>query len=105
MSIESMKETIADKVAATLMFLEKRGKLILAALSPVIAAFVVYGIAGCVSRLSELDKRAQAEWPANRMEYADFDGHQYVLLRSMGDPTSCGVTHSPKCKCLQKGEP
>ncbi len=36
------------------------------------------------------------------LQYADFDGHRYVIYSSHGRG---GVCHSPTCPCMNKEEP
>lgn len=37
-----------------------------------------------------------------RFEYVEIDGHEYLLWN---DASRGGITHSPKCKCIQKDAP
>lgn len=69
-------------------------------------AVVMFLIASCtwvVSREIKEEQRLKDKWPASKMSYVEFDGHEYVLLDELGT-RSDGITHSPKCKCLQKEE-
>ena len=60
------------------------------------------GIGVMAHRDQKNREEAKKKWPASHMEYAEFDGHEYVMLEGWGTFPS-GITHSPKCKCLQKG--
>lgn len=69
-------------------------------------AVVMFLIASCtwvVSREIKEEKRLEDQWPASKMSYVEFDGHEYVLLDKFGARPD-GITHSPKCECLRKGE-
>lgn len=49
------------------------------------------------------DERTVANTPVDgRFEYVEVDGHEYVLWNRSSDS---GITHSPKCKCIQKDAP
>ena len=67
-------------------------------------AVVMFLIASCtwvVSREIKEEQRIEDQWPASKMSYVEFDGHEYVLLDKFG-ARSGGITHSPKCECLRK---
>jgi len=49
------------------------------------------------------DERTVANTPIDgRFEYVEVDGHEYLLWTGYGRD---GITHSPKCKCIQKDAP
>ncbi len=67
-------------------------------------AVVIFLIVSCtriVAREIKEEEKAYDGWPASKMRYVEFDGHQYVLLDKLGT-RSGGITHSPKCECLRK---
>lgn len=69
-------------------------------------AVVMFLIASCtwvVSMEIKEEQRLKDQWPASKMSYVEFDGHEYVLLDKFG-ARSGGITHSPKCECLKKKE-
>lgn len=69
-------------------------------------AVVMFLIASCtwvVSMEIKEEQRLEDQWPASKMSYVEFDGHEYVLLDKFG-ARSGGITHSPRCECLRKGE-
>ena len=74
-----------------------------------ILAVIAYAIVDSVRtsvRLQKVhDERAVANTPVDgRFEYVEVDGHEYVLW-SRGSDSGSGITHSPKCKCIQKDAP
>ena len=70
-----------------------------------LALSLLWGVASCVKGIAEDVKYSQQNpWPQRSMQYIEFDGHEYVMLKGGGDASS-GITHSPKCQCLQKEEP
>lgn len=69
-----------------------------------IAAFLLLsllcGIVSCAKAIEKDSEYArQNPWPQRDMRYIEFDGHEYVFI------PHDGITHSPKCQCLQKEEP
>lgn len=64
---------------------------------------LVLGIGAMAYRGQKKPEEAEKKWTASHMRYVKFDGHEYVMLKDWRHRPS-GITHSPKCECLQKGE-
>ena len=71
------------------------------ALACAVVMFLIVSCTVVVAREVKEEEKAYDGWPASKMRYVEFDGHQYVLLDKLGTRAG-GITHSPKCECLKK---
>lgn len=79
------------------------GSLVSIAMIVAVVAAIVYSIKSSGQIQDVRKKRTVVNNAADgRFEYVEVDGHEYVLWSRSSDS---GITHSPKCKCIQKDAP
>lgn len=103
MNYDEARDTFATKMAAICLFVERCAKPIKYVAIALIMIACCYGCCKVLAYGIEKDTEIKATWSGRAMQYVEFDGHEYVLLKG-GRDVSSGITHSPKCKCLRKEE-